>query len=378
MAAIIVLALVLLLALDVSFWLYRTPSLALAPSSGTLRVLKGSVEVQAPDAITWKEAANSTTLNAGSRVRTLGDSYALLTFAEGSTTKLEPGTELLLGKLDGGSGGEAGSIVLRQRSGRMWNQVTRLPDNSRHFEIQMPSASAVVRGTLFLSEVNQSGGTLIQTVEGQVDVAAQGREVQVPAGRQTVVSPGSPPSAPAPLPPALSELVVTVGGPAALVVIDPNGSATGRLPDGAVLDQISGSQVSLAAESSGTVRIPDPGAGQYRLQLRGAGNGESRFSVVAKKAGDSVFEYAGSCNITTGGEWLLRLQVEAVDGLLQEVRLVTAAQARGKETGAGTAPSGVVEAGRSGQGSAHQVSQWVTIGSVALLSLLLAVIWKRL
>lgn len=200
MSAITMIMVVVLLAGGVGFWLYNPPRLAsFVPS--TLNVSGDNVEVQTLETITWKEAQDQMKLDPGSRVRTGTDSYALLTFAQDTTTKLDPGTDLLVARLEGNRDKPPDVIALRQWSGSTWNQIPAFLDDSRHFEIQTPSASAVGNGSSFSVNVDESGRTIVRAAEGQVDVRAQGREVQVTAGRQIEVKPGSPPSAPVPIPP---------------------------------------------------------------------------------------------------------------------------------------------------------------------------------
>ena len=173
-----------------------TPALA---SECTLTTLTGSVELQNPESSIWEEAETGMTLKAGSWVRTAPDSDAMLTFFNGTTVKLEPGTVLLVEQAEGVQENQPTTIVLKQQLGRTWSRVTKLTDPGSHYEIQTPSASALVRGTQFVTEVDETGATSVQTIEGLVSVSAEGEEVFLPAGRQTTVEPGAPPSEPVPL-----------------------------------------------------------------------------------------------------------------------------------------------------------------------------------
>ncbi len=321
-AAVILVGLVLFLAADVSFSLYQPARFTSVLPYCTLSIFSGTVKVQALNAITWKEAKNGMTLEAGSRVQTLPDSHALLTFFEGTTTKLEPGTDLLVAKLEGNRESHPDVIVLKQWAGKTWNRVTTLSDNSRYFKIQTPSASVVARGTLFLTEVDKTGRTLIQTTEGQVSVIAQGQEVQVLAGQQTEVEPGAPPLFAVQMSPSQNELIVTVSAPAVGMVVAPSGSSTGYLPDGSALNQIAGSRSSAVGQSYHTIRVPELRTGEYTIVLRGVGQGVSRFSIEAFAEGESTFRQAGSGNVTDASEWLLHLHVDVLDGLLKGVSMV--------------------------------------------------------
>ena len=273
--------------------------------------------MQTKDSLTWRKAEEGMMLEPGSRVRTAPDSRASISFSQGTTTKLEPGTDLIVAKLEGTQDKKFDTILLKQQSGKTWNQVAKQADDDYYFQIQTSSADVKVHGTLFTTEVDKSGKTFVQTTEGSVSVSAQGQEVQVPAGQQTMVEPGAAPSVPAPMPPAINELVFTIGRPALGLVVDPSGSSAGYLPNGLPLNQILGSQVSSPEGSSQTVRIREPNAGEYTIILRGVADGNTSFSVEGFAEGTNTFTYTESCNITSINETVLKLHVDVLDGLLQ-------------------------------------------------------------
>jgi len=175
---------------------FITPSPAPALASRcTITTFTGSAEMQRPGSTIWEKAENGMTLVAGSRVKTNPNSQALLTFFNGTTLILESGTDLVVEQMEGIDENQPTVIVVKQRLGKTWSQVTKLEDPA-HYEVQTPSASAVVHGTLFVTKVDETGATRVQTIEGLVGVSAQGEEVYLPAGKQTSVEPGTPPSEP--------------------------------------------------------------------------------------------------------------------------------------------------------------------------------------
>ncbi len=164
-------------------------------SQCTLTIVDGGVTIQRPGASDLKHGTDGMTLPAGTVITTDVDSRAVLTFFEGSTIELEPGTSIEVmqaGQTDGQSTG----VILRQWAGRTWSRVTKMTDSGSHYEIVTPSASAVVRGTLFMTEVDEAGATTVRTLEGLVSVIAQDQEVEVAAGYQTVVAVGETPGEP--------------------------------------------------------------------------------------------------------------------------------------------------------------------------------------
>lgn len=189
----VALGLILIIASAVSAINFMSPSPALADGC-TLSILSGSVEIQAP-AANSQPGTEGMTLDVGSRVKTTQDSTALLTFFDGSTLKVGPGTDIEIQQIE--SKDKHGvTIVLKQWIGRTWSSVVKMADKGSRYEINTPSAVALVRGTKFVVEVDEAGQTTEQTTQGLVSVAAQGKEVFVPAGQVTTVELGATPAEP--------------------------------------------------------------------------------------------------------------------------------------------------------------------------------------
>jgi hypothetical protein len=321
-ATVILIAVVIFLAVDVGFSLYHPGRLTATLPACTLNIITGNIKVQAKDTLAWEEAEDGMILEPGSRVRTALDAHASLTFSQGTTTKLEPGTDIIVAKLEDNQNAQPGTVVLEQRAGQTWNQVAAQPGDREYFQIKTPSADVRVHGTLFSTEVDESGRTLIQTTEGEVNVIAQGQEVQVATGQQTEVEPGAAPSVPVPMPPAKNEMVFTINKPAIGLVIDPSGSRTGYLPDGSPLNQITSSRSSPVDKSYQTIRIPEPETGEYDIVMHAVADGNVAFSVEGFAEGNSTFIHSGTCNITSANDLILKLHLDVIDGLLQEASVL--------------------------------------------------------
>jgi hypothetical protein len=314
-AAIVMIAIVVFLAVDAGFALYNPHQLSLSSPFCVLDIIRGNILVMKKDALSWEKAANGMILEPGSRIKTAPDAHASLTFTRGTTTKLEPGTDVVIDKIEAGQDLQPYTVVLKQQSGKTWNQVDKA-DGQTSFQIRTASADIMVHGTLFTTEVDETGKTTVQTTEGRVGVSAGGQVVQVPAGKMTQVEPHGAPSAPAPIPQARNELVITVNNPAFGLVKDPSGSTAGYLNSGAKVNQISGSSISGDGASGQTIRIREPEAGDYTLMLHGVTDGTGEISVEGFVGGKTAFLHIESCNITAAKETLLKLHYEVIDGLL--------------------------------------------------------------
>ncbi|MBU2607922.1 MAG: FecR domain-containing protein [Chloroflexi bacterium] len=178
---------------------FSSASVSALASRSTLTTFDDGVQLKRPGSTTWEAAVDGTTLEAGTRVQIASNSNAVITFFNGTTVELEPDTDLMVEQLEAGSQNQPTVIVLRQWFGKTLSRVTKLADPGSKYGIQTPSAYIAVRGTLFVTEVDETGAARVQTIEGLVSVSAQGEEVYLPAGQQTAVEPGAPPSKPVPI-----------------------------------------------------------------------------------------------------------------------------------------------------------------------------------
>jgi len=168
----------------------------------TLDQMSGAVEFLPAGSDTWRPVLAGEQLEAGSQIRTGPRSAARLRFFDGSTTDLGARVEVAIIQMNARRDGGKAVILLRQTSGQTRSHVRRLPDQASRFEIRTPAAVVTVRGTEFTTTVETDGTTSVAVAEGLVEVTAQETTVLVPAGQQTTVQPGRPPSTPARIPPA--------------------------------------------------------------------------------------------------------------------------------------------------------------------------------
>lgn len=373
----------LFLAVDVGFSLYNPNRLNAVLPFSVLKLIGGDVQVQSRYTLAWEKAVDGMALEPGSRVRTENNGYASLSFFQGTTAKLEPGTDVIIAGLENDEQNNVDSVTLRQQSGKTWNQVARLDDDSYHFQIETPSAGVKVQGTLFATEVDDAGKTTVQTTEGSVSVSAQGKEVQVAAGQQTTVKPGDAPAPPIPMPAPGSEVLLTIDKAAGLIT-DPSGSSTGYLADGAATNQIPGSQLSAPDAVKQTIRIPEPYAGAYTLLLHGV-TGSAIIRIEAFAGGKPTVSYTE--NVTADDNMILKLHLDVLNGLLgkeDNVKPAPSATTKTIETALAapkaTGPEGTPDTeGAWFRADANIDDKWIIVGSIAVLLVgLLLVAWKKI
>jgi len=333
------LLLLIVAAIGVTNLLSPSPTLA---SHCTLSILSGNAEVQKPESGSWKNGSDGMTLVAGTRIKTSADSHALLTFFEGSTLKLEPNTDIEIQKLESNEQ-QSTTIIVKQWLGKTWSRVVKMADPGSQYEIETPSAVAAVRGTLFTTEVDETGFTRVATTQGLVSVIAAGQEVDLPPSLQTQVGMGMTPSPPAESSSPPAEIQITIYGPAVGSVIDPSGASTGYLPDGSSFNQITGSQTSILPDGTQTITIVEPDSGDYAIALRYLSEGTAQFSIQGISDGEVVFEYTGNYQGTTDDGWLLRFNVDVADGLITGSNVVSI------EPMTDESPEKIVKASSTGQ-----------------------------
>ncbi|MDR2452674.1 MAG: FecR domain-containing protein [Candidatus Accumulibacter sp.] len=178
----------------------RIPASMLRREPGTARLEKIHGGVRWHDGNgEWRAASDGLRLAAGAVVETGEDSSALLLLADGSRIILAPHSVLELDTLSVFAGGLMVDTRLHLPRGQ--TDVQANPERRRNLRIRTPSAQAVVRGTHFRLEADETASRE-ETLSGVVSVTAAGRRVTIPAGKGTLVKAGKPPIAPVALLPA--------------------------------------------------------------------------------------------------------------------------------------------------------------------------------
>ncbi len=159
-----------------------------------LHYTSAAVEVLTPDAEDWREMEAGRTLASGDRIRS-GNAYVELVFFDGSSTWLEPGTDVTLVEMSSGRAGGRTVIELYQWIGSTYSTIQPAPDPYSSFSIEMAAAVAAVRGTEFRVTAEADGTTTVAVAAGQVAVTAEDVTVELSEGEETTVRPEETPAA---------------------------------------------------------------------------------------------------------------------------------------------------------------------------------------
>ena len=190
--AALTLALLLVLGVD---WLATPRSAATA----TLEVREGQAVVQQtrPVFLTITRSGErtltrgqTTELAPGDRVRTDASGEAIILYPSGSTTEIQPDTDLSLTELRKEDSGWI--IRLKVWAGETIHRVQRTLDSIPFFETETPLITAGVRGTVFRLRAISEDHTYLATDEGLVRVQMGDQAVDVPAGYEVDAIAGQP------------------------------------------------------------------------------------------------------------------------------------------------------------------------------------------
>jgi hypothetical protein len=310
-------AIIAFLAVYAGFTLYNPDRFSYSSPSCKLNIICGDIQVLEKDSLAWEPAVDGMVLEPGSRVKTAAGANGVITFSNGTTTKLEPGTDVIIDKIDEGQDSQQFAVILKQQTGKIWNQVKKSADKTA-FQIRTASAQVDVHGTLFSTEVDKSGKTVVKTTEGQVSVTAQGEEVEVNPGKMVEVLPDQAPSQPVDIPEPRYELVITFDKDTVGMVSDPTGSSTGYSDKETSVNLITDSSITFDEETGQTIHIPTAKVGDYHLTVQGTAGEAGNVSVEGFVDGKSAFLNIQSCNFTAAKDTLVQLHYDVLSGLLHQ------------------------------------------------------------
>ncbi len=162
---------------------------------GTVVDATGQVTVTKPNGLTLM-AVVQTEIKEGDRLTTDGKSRCTVKFQDQSTAALGPNTDLSVLKLGKKVTARLFTCKLKLDAGRILMQVPSGPGRKSTIDVVTPSSTLGVRGTKFLTDVDESKTTRVAVFEGVVEVQAAGKSVSVAADQGTLVKAGEAPLEP--------------------------------------------------------------------------------------------------------------------------------------------------------------------------------------
>lgn len=139
---------------------------------------EGDVRARAPKDKVYAPVASGASLASGSRLRVGEGAGAQVRFADGTSTTIFGGSEILL-HATRESEKRPNAVILF--FGRAWSEVLKAAGGETRFEVRSANAVAGVRGTRFEVGVASDGSTRVLVREGIVAVAGDDPSARAPA-----------------------------------------------------------------------------------------------------------------------------------------------------------------------------------------------------
>src|SRR5215471_12413909 len=168
------------------------------PPGGTQRVLRVGID-----------------MNADEKVTTKADDRAHLVFLDGTSLTIGPNSEVVIDKYVYNPEKKTGEMALKMQRGTL-RFVGGIISKTSEVKVDTPSASMGIRGGIFTVTVTALGATTANFLYGlSFSVTSQGvTETTTTPGTRIIVTPGSPPTPPSPIPPAnLQDSMASFQGP---------------------------------------------------------------------------------------------------------------------------------------------------------------------
>ncbi len=159
---------------------------------------EGEVLVKPANDTGFRALGDADEVLAGTVVRTGADGTVTLNWVDGSRVRLAPNSTMRVRTCSLNTSKKRITSLFDLESGQIWARVLPEPDRRVRFEVETPTATAVVHGTVFSVDVSNSGRTGVAVYEGEVEVQSErGSATLAPGQQATAQKDAAPVAAPA-------------------------------------------------------------------------------------------------------------------------------------------------------------------------------------
>lgn len=137
----------------------------MAQSLGVLNSLVGEVKVFSAQHKTWGAGRLNQELYQNDKVKTAVESRAEINLANNGIIRIDENSEILLSPQN-----RAKDQKVQLASGKIWANMKKIISQKRKFEIQTPTATASIRGTVFRVDEASDSSADVLVYNGKVDV----------------------------------------------------------------------------------------------------------------------------------------------------------------------------------------------------------------
>lgn len=258
-------------------------------ATATLSILKGSAErVTAGGERT--PATDEMTVAVGDRVRTSRNGLAVITFLDGSTVTVQPGSEVVVRRVDLSAGRRADTSVVIT-AGTVWARVARLLDRDSRLSLQSNTATAAVHDGLIGAQQNRDASFECWTQAGELTVTdPRGQPlVTLQPGETTRVA-GGQAATPTPFSVMASTLrVVASPGVWPLLEMPYDAILAGFVAPGVEVNQVYGSRTAVNADGTREIVAPAGFPGPYTIIIEGYRDGPFAVTVTGLFRGGEAY-----------------------------------------------------------------------------------------
>jgi hypothetical protein len=272
---------------------------SMVSTAATLTVLSGDVSHVTASGREPRRVVQGVDLAEGERVVTRASGRALITFLDGTTVTVEPGSDVTVRRIDV-QNPQATSIRLLASVGTIWARIASVVGARSTVSVESSNYVATANEGLIGAQQKSDTTFVCWTRAGTLRVEDRtGLTVAVlEPGQKTTVWMGRPP---------LTErfsvndsvLEVRARGALPLVVMPNDATVAGFVPPGVDVNQVFGSLTTLDGGLR-LVEVPAGRAGTYTLVLSGTDDGAFTVSVAARVHDASVQRHEVTGRIRSG------------------------------------------------------------------------------
>ncbi len=269
-------------------------------TAATLSLLGGRVEYWPAGGSAPRPAATGSNLVEGDRVLTGPDGRALITFLDGSTVTVEPGSDVQVKRLEVSR--DRSSLRVLLRSGTVWARLASWLGGRGTVSLEANAYTATAHDGLIGAQSRPDGGFVCWTRAGTLDVENDsGRHLaRLGPGEKATIGPTGPPVIEL-FRVNQSTIEVTTSGPVLPLLIMPDGRrVAGFVEPGIEVNQVFGSRTAMRQDGSRTVDVPAGAIGTYRLVLVALADGPFTVRVVGAFRGEPVYRAEARQDIRRG------------------------------------------------------------------------------
>ena len=135
-----------------------------ASSVAKIQLVEGNVSVLKKGSEKWRTAHVNTPLNVGDEVYSKKESFVEVVYNSGAILRMDENTKIIITEMT-----EKG-IKTKTPLGNIWANMRKLVVSQKEFELESPTATAAIRGTVFQMNAKKDSTTDVSVYEGKVAV----------------------------------------------------------------------------------------------------------------------------------------------------------------------------------------------------------------